>query len=74
MACLPSWGTGFSSSLGSQLLAKILRYQFLFVLAIVDELGKIKGFFFFFFFVGSRAWKRAILKVFCYPWGRRKRP
>ena len=47
MACFSSWRTGFS--LGSQLLVKMLRDQFLFVLAIVDELAKIKVFLFFFF-------------------------
>ena len=47
MACFSSWRTGFS--LGSQLLVKMSRDQFLFVLAIVDELAKIKVAVFFFF-------------------------
>ena len=73
MACFSSWRTGFS--LGSQLLVKMSRDQFLFVLAIVDELAKIKVAVFFFFLVRSRAWKYGLLRVsvFCYPWNRRKR-
>ena len=41
------------------------RDQFLFVLAIVDELAKISFFFLFFFFflVRSRAWKCGLLRV-----------
>lgn len=57
MACFSSWRTGFS--LGSQLLVKMSRDQFLFVLAIVDELAKIS----FFFLVRSRAWKCGLLRV-----------
>ena len=72
MACFSSWRTGFS--LGSQLLVKMLRDQFLFVLAIVDELAKIKVFLFF-FLSEKQSLEMWTLegKCFCYPWNRRKR-
>lgn len=64
MVCFSSWRTGFS--LGSQLLVKMSRDQFLFVLAIVDELAKIKVVVFFVFFSEKQSLEMWTLEGKCF--------